>query len=86
MDKSRLVAKHKKAQEWERFLSSDIVADNIKSAIRSNLSNYRKLLSAVWEENEESPTLQKDLERYEQALENLNEELRLVPKRNIPCS
>lgn len=86
MDKSRLVAKHKKAQEWESFLSDDVVADSIKTAIKSNLATYRKLLTAAWEEKEESPALQKDIERYEQALENLNEEIRLVVKRKIPCS
>lgn len=85
MDKSRLVAKHKKAKEWESFLSDDVAADTLKSEIKTNLASYRTLLNSIWESNGASPALLRDLERYEQRLENLNEDLRLVVKRKIPC-
>lgn len=82
MDKSRLAAKHKKALEWESFLSEDVNAREIKSAIKSNLATYRSLLYSVWESKEPSPDLIKEIEKIEQTLENLNEEIRLRVKRS----
>ena len=77
MDKSRLAAKQKKAQEWERFLAADIDAPQLKSTLKQSLAQFRLLLAAEWEGRD----VTQELEDIEQKLENLNEEIRLVVKR-----
>ena len=78
MDLATLTTKHKRFQDWSKFLQSELLSESLRLRTEDTLKAFRNVLAKCWESENVTPEDAQHIEDLERQLEQLNEEARLV--------
>ncbi len=77
MDMSRLSAEEKRLRDWQHFVQTEEIDDDVKQEFRETLKAFRNLLAKIWEQESVSEDDVNNLGDMRRRLTQLMEEARL---------
>jgi len=80
MDLSRLTARQKRLNDWDKYLSEqgNVQTEALRAEIVTSLQEYRNVLASCWENNSLTAADEDKLRDIERDLERLHEQARLI--------
>lgn len=80
MKLSSLASKQKRAKDWEEFVKTEEVSEELCARTVEAVRDFRAVLARCWEKREITEADAAEIADRERRLEILNEEARLVAK------